>query len=79
MSPLSCPSKQVKEDSHGSLHADDSLVPLVVAGAPASLSLSPPTRTVDIVPLCLAVLGLAPPVPVGAPHGVGAKPALQPA
>lgn len=52
--------------SHASLHALDSVIPLIVAGAPPDLPLPPHLRTVDITPLCLSILGLTPPVPVGA-------------
>jgi hypothetical protein len=52
--------------SHGSLHALDSLSPLLVAGAPEEIQLPLHPRTVDIAPLCMEVLGLKPPHPVGA-------------
>jgi hypothetical protein len=44
--------------SHGSLHADDSLVPLIVAGAPSGFRLPSNPRTVDVAPLCLSLLGV---------------------
>src|SRR5919106_2744601 len=44
--------------SHGSLHAQDSVVPLLIAGAPDGIELPPYPRTVDVTPLCLGVLGL---------------------
>jgi hypothetical protein len=44
--------------SHGSLHTGDSTVPLLVAGLPDDVSLPPFTRTVDVTPLALAVLGV---------------------
>ena len=44
--------------SHGSLHALDSLVPFLVAGAPAGLGLPAHSRIVDVEPLCRRVLGL---------------------
>lgn len=54
--------------SHGSLHVDESLVPLVAAGLPEGVRIAPPTRTVDVTPLCLEVLGLTPPRSIGASH-----------
>lgn len=45
--------------SHGALHACDSLVPLLVVGAPAEARLPEQPRTVDVAPLILAALGLA--------------------
>jgi predicted AlkP superfamily pyrophosphatase or phosphodiesterase len=54
--------------SHASLHALDSVIPLIVAGAPPDLSLPAHLRTVDVTPLCLSILGLTPPQPVGASH-----------
>ncbi len=44
--------------SHGSLHVGDSTVPLLLAGAPAGIELPAPSRTVDVKPLCLSILGL---------------------
>lgn len=52
--------------SHGALHAADSLVPLLLAGAPPGVALPAHPRTVDVAPLCLAALGLAPAPPPGA-------------
>jgi hypothetical protein len=52
--------------SHGALHAADSLVPLLLAGAPAGVTLPAHPRTVDVAALCLAVLGLPPEPPAGA-------------
>lgn len=52
--------------SHGSLHALDSLSPLLVAGAPEGIQLPLHPRSVDIAPLCMTVLGLQPPHPMGA-------------
>ena len=43
--------------SHGSLHALDSLSPLLVAGAPSYTTIPIYPRSVDIVPLCLDILG----------------------
>lgn len=54
--------------SHGSLHVLDSLSPLIVAGAPPGTTVPRQARTVDIVPLALAVLGLPAERPVGAGH-----------
>ena len=42
--------------SHGALHALDSLVPVIAAGAPRRLPLQ--MRSVDIAPLCLDALGI---------------------
>jgi hypothetical protein len=44
--------------SHGSLHCTDSVVPLLVAGLPAGVQLPTATRSVDVTPLALAVLGI---------------------
>jgi len=44
--------------SHGSLHKDDSLIPLIIAGAPVDLALPTPFRLLDVAPLCLEILGL---------------------
>jgi hypothetical protein len=44
--------------SHGSLHVTDSLVPLIAAGLPKGLAPPERTRTIDVAPLCRAVLGL---------------------
>jgi hypothetical protein len=55
--------------AHGSLHRDDSTVPLLLAGAPEGVTLPAHPRTVDVAPLCLNVLGIEPPYPVGASHG----------
>jgi hypothetical protein len=52
--------------SHGSLHALDSLSPLVIAGAPKTLKIPAQPRAVDVTPLCLSVLGLKPNHSVGA-------------
>ncbi|HEX9924543.1 MAG TPA: alkaline phosphatase family protein [Anaerolineae bacterium] len=54
--------------SHGSLHALDSIVPLLLAGAPPGVTLPAHPRTVDVMPLCLNILGLNPERPVGASH-----------
>ena len=51
--------------SHGSLHALDSVVPLLMAGAPDGIELPSYPRTVDVAPLCLKVLGLESERPVG--------------
>lgn len=44
--------------SHGSLHVLDSVSPLFIAGAPDHVKMPEHPRTVDIAPLCLAVLDL---------------------
>ena len=44
--------------SHGSLHALDSLAPLIVAGLPTGVEVPEKVRTVDIVPLCEKILGM---------------------
>lgn len=54
--------------SHGSLHALDSIVPLLVAGAPPGIELPTHPRSVDVVPLCLNIFGLKPQFPIGASH-----------
>jgi hypothetical protein len=60
--------------SHGSLHALDSLSPLFIAGAPAHVALPEHPRTVDITPLCLAVLGLESEFPVDASRAPVSEP-----
>ncbi len=45
--------------SHGSLLDDDSLSPLIVAGAPEGISIPKAPRIVDVAPLCLDVLNLS--------------------
>lgn len=63
------PETEVHEGgSHGSLHTLDSSPPLIIAGLPSSLSLPDTPRSVDIVPLCLSILGVAHPREVGAGH-----------
>lgn len=54
--------------SHGSLHVLDSTSPLIVAGAPAGLSLPEHPRSVDVASICLSVLGLEPPRAPGESH-----------
>ena len=44
--------------SHGSLHALDSLSPLIIVGAPEETPLPAHPRAVDITPLCMNILGL---------------------
>ena len=44
--------------SHGSLHALDSLTPLIGAGLPAHVDLPDPVRTVDVVSICRKILGI---------------------
>lgn len=52
--------------SHASLHALDSQVPLLLAGAPEGMTLPPKTRTVDVMPLALQILGVDSPVQLSA-------------
>ncbi|MCA9070109.1 MAG: hypothetical protein KDA84_14350, partial [Planctomycetaceae bacterium] len=52
--------------SHGSLHREDSTAPLIVAGLPDGLDLPERMRAVDIAPLCMEILGIRPPRPIGA-------------
>lgn len=54
--------------SHASLHAGDSIVPLILAGAPEGITLPAYPRTVDLVPLCLTILDLEPSYAIGASH-----------
>lgn len=42
--------------SHGSLHADDSMSPLICAGAPDGFSLPEHVRTIDVANFCLRIL-----------------------
>ncbi len=51
--------------SHGSLHADDSLSPLIMAGFDEALMPKRTPRSVDVTPLCLAILGVESPYQVG--------------
>jgi hypothetical protein len=44
--------------SHGTLHENDSVVPLLVAGMDIHLPLGPRSRIVDVAPLCLHALDL---------------------
>ncbi|MEM8535393.1 MAG: alkaline phosphatase family protein, partial [Chloroflexota bacterium] len=44
--------------SHGTLHDFDSTVPLIAAGLPGDLHLPHHMRSVDVAPLCAAVLGI---------------------
>ncbi len=44
--------------SHGSLHADDSFSPLIMAGVDEGLMPKRTPRSVDITPLCLSILGI---------------------
>lgn len=67
--------------SHGSLHADDSLSPLILAGIDPELMPRSTPRSVDIMPLCLAVLGIESRYLVGerrSPRRTGGKPTNQP-
>lgn len=54
--------------SHGSLHKDDSTMPLLLAGVPAGVRLPEYPRVVDVAPLCLAALGIESRYAVGASH-----------
>lgn len=60
--------------SHGSLHILDSVVPLLLAGAPPGTRLPPNARAVDVAPLCLSILGITPARHVGASHVQDATP-----
>ena len=44
--------------SHGTLHEEDSRVPLLVAGAPGSTPLSATPRIIDVLPICSEILSL---------------------
>lgn len=44
--------------SHGSLHALDSTSPILLSGAPEGVSLPEHPRSIDILPICLEILGL---------------------
>lgn len=57
-----------KAGSHGSLHTLDSSAPLIAAGLPADFPLPEHPRTVDVMALCLSVLGIEPARPAGASH-----------
>jgi hypothetical protein len=57
-----------RRGSHGSLHALDSTSPLIVAGLPETIILPDHIRTVDVVPLCLSILGLESEHEIGAAH-----------
>ncbi|MEQ8672707.1 MAG: alkaline phosphatase family protein [Aggregatilineales bacterium] len=46
--------------SHGSLHAFDSISPLILAGAPQGVNLPAYPRSIDVAPLCLQALGITP-------------------
>ena len=45
--------------SHGALHAFDSTTPVLLAGAPAGITLPPYFRSIDVAPLVLRILGIA--------------------
>ena len=57
--------------SHGTLHELDSVVPLLIAGAPPDVALPEQPRIVDVAPICSAILGLPAEVPAGASHASG--------
>jgi hypothetical protein len=44
--------------SHGSLHRDDSISPLIIAGLPSEVAVPERPRVIDLAPLCLQILGL---------------------
>jgi len=54
--------------SHASLHKLDSHVPLLLAGAPDNISLPKAPRTLDVLPLCLSILGVDSTYSIGASH-----------
>jgi predicted AlkP superfamily pyrophosphatase or phosphodiesterase len=54
--------------SHGSLHRLDSTMPLVVAGAARRFTLPERTRTVDVLPICLELLGISSSYKAGISH-----------
>jgi predicted AlkP superfamily pyrophosphatase or phosphodiesterase len=49
--------------SHGALHKLDSVSPLIVAGVPEEVQVREHPRSIDIMPLCLQMLGIAPRTP----------------
>lgn len=57
--------------SHGALHALDSVVPLLVSGAPDAIDWKAPPRTVDIAAVCLSLLGLESWRQIGDSHARG--------
>ncbi len=54
--------------SHGSLHRNDSTMPLLLAGAPDGVALPEHPRAVDVASICLAALGIESRYAVGASH-----------
>lgn len=54
--------------SHGALHLGDSQVPLIVAGLPRGTVVPAQPRAVDVAPLCLSILNVASPRPIGGSH-----------
>lgn len=48
-----------RRGSHGSLHALDSLSPLIAAGVPRACWPQQTPRSIDVAPLCLSILGLS--------------------
>jgi hypothetical protein len=54
--------------SHGSLHKDDSTMPLLLAGAPEGVTLPEHPRAVDIAAICLGALGIEPRYAAGVSH-----------
>ncbi len=54
--------------SHGSLHRLDSTMPLVIAGAPRRFTRPESSRTVDVLPICLSILGISSPYNVSSSH-----------
>jgi hypothetical protein len=54
--------------SHGALHALDPLCPVLVAGPVDEMTLRCELRSVDIAPLCMAMLGLRMRYEIGDPR-----------
>lgn len=63
---LSSSHSQLSGDTYGSLHYHDSGIPFLIAGAPADVALPVHVRTIDVVPLCLSILDVESPRPIGA-------------
>jgi hypothetical protein len=66
-----------RRGSHGSLHKQDSLSPLILAGVPESLCPRQTPRSVDVVPLCLSLLELTGSFELGAGHLVPDRASLS--
>jgi len=54
--------------SHGALHALESFCPVIIAGAPKSVALPRDLRSIDLAPLCAAILGVPFKYAVGDPR-----------